>query len=301
MIERLLRLFPLWAIALSAIAYLQPAPFVDMKAGIIPLLTLIMFCMGLTLETDDFKRALAMPKLIITGLALQYTVMPATALLIAHLMQLDTALTIGLILVGSCPGGTASNVITFLAKGNVALSISLTSISTIIAVILTPGITWLLADTVIDVPTGKMLVSILQIVILPVTAGLLLRHFLAHQIKQIESYLPLVAVLAIIVIIAIITSLNAAQLSQMAFTVVLAVALHNALGLIIGYLTARKMGYSTRDCRTLAIEVGMQNSGLAVALAIKHFSATAALPGAVFSIWHNISGSILAGFWSRSR
>lgn len=301
MTDWIIRLFPLWAIALSVFAYLQPAPFTEMKAGIIPLLTVIMFSMGLTLNFDDFRRALAMPKLIISGLLLQYTVMPLSALLVAHLLNLDTALLIGMILVGSCPGGTASNVITYLAKGNVALSISLTSISTMIAVILTPGITWLLADTVIDVPASKMLISILNIVILPVTLGLLLKHFFASQISRVESYLPLIAVSAIILIIAIITALNADQFSQLAITVVLAVILHNSLGLLTGYLTARKLGYSSGDCRTLAIEVGMQNSGLAVALAIKHFSAAAALPGAVFSIWHNISGSLLAGFWSRSQ
>jgi BASS family bile acid:Na+ symporter len=128
-----------------------------------------------------------------------------------------------------------------------------------------------------------------------------LRHYFASRIQEFERYLPLLAVSAIILIIAIITALNADQLSHMAVSVLLAVILHNTLGLLIGYLTARKMGYSVSDCRTLAIEVGMQNSGLAVALAIKHFSAAAALPGAVFSIWHNISGSLLAGFWARSR
>jgi len=160
-----IRLFPLWAIALSLIAYNIPAPFAEMKSSIIPLLTIIMFSMGLTLSIADFKRILTMPKLIFTGLVLQYTIMPITALLLANLLQLDPALTIGMILVGTCPGGTASNVITYLARGNVALSISLTTLSTILAVALTPAITLLLADTAIEVPTGKMLISILTIVI----------------------------------------------------------------------------------------------------------------------------------------
>jgi BASS family bile acid:Na+ symporter len=297
--ELLTRLFPLWAIALSTIAYFFPAPFAELKPGIIPLLTIIMFSMGLTLSLDDFKRVLSMPKLIFSGLTLQYTVMPITALLLARLLQLDPALTIGLILVGTCPGGTASNVIAYLARGNVALSISLTSISTILAVVLTPAITLLISDTSIDVPAGKMLVSILYIVIFPVGLGLTLKHFYTDRIRTIEAYLPLVAICAIVLIIAIITALNVHQFSQLGLSVLLAVALHNLIGLIAGYSCAKLLGYDTKECRTLAIEVGMQNSGLAVALAIKHFSAAAALPGAIFSIWHNLSGSTLAFFWSK--
>ena len=295
------RLFPIWAIALSMLAYTMPAPFTELKPAIVPLLTVIMFSMGLTLSIDDFKRALSMPRLIITGLVLQYSIMPFAALAIATIFQLDPALTIGMILVGACPGGTASNVITYLARGNVALSISLTSISTILAIVLTPAITLLIADTSIQVPAARMFVSILYIVIFPVALGLALKHFFANRIKTVEHYLPLIAVAAIVLIIAIITALNAGQFSQLGITVLLAVVLHNAIGLLTGYGSARLMGYPARECRTLAIEVGMQNSGLAVALAIKHFSAAAALPGAIFSIWHNISGSALAFFWSKKQ
>jgi len=295
------RLFPIWAIVLSMLAYNMPAPFTELKPAIVPLLTIIMFSMGLTLSIDDFKRTLSMPRLIITGLVLQYSIMPFAALAIATFFQLDPALTIGMILVGTCPGGTASNVITYLARGNVALSISLTSISTILAIVLTPAITLLIADTSIQVPAARMFVSILYIVIFPVALGLALKHFFAYRIKTVEHYLPLIAVAAIVLIIAIITALNAKQFSQIGITVLLAVVLHNAIGLLTGYGSARLMGYAARECRTLAIEVGMQNSGLAVALAIKHFSAAAALPGAIFSIWHNISGSALAFFWSKKK
>ncbi|HHJ35039.1 MAG TPA: bile acid:sodium symporter family protein [Gammaproteobacteria bacterium] len=264
-----------------------------------PLLTIIMFSMGLTLSLADFRRALSMPKLILGGLALQYTVMPLTALMLARAFQLDPALSIGLILVGTCPGGTASNVITYLARGNVALSISLTSLSTVLAIVLTPLLTLLVADTSIEVPTGKMLVSILYMVIFPVALGLLLKHFFSSRVQAIEHSLPLVAVTAIVLIIAIITALNVTQLNQLSFRILFAVISHNLLGLLAGYYAARLLGYKSKECRTLAIEVGMQNSGLAVALAIKHFSAAAALPGALFSIWHNISGSALAYFWSK--
>jgi len=296
-----IRLFPLWAILLSATACYFPQPFIALKAGILPLLAVIMFSMGLTLTPDDFRRALCMPKLIISGLLLQYTVMPLAALFITRLLALNPALSIGLILVGTSPGGTASNVITYLARGNVALSITLTSFSTILAIVLTPAITFLLADTSLDIPAGKMLMTILYLVFIPVMLGLTVKHFFPAQISRIEPYLPLLAVCAIALIIAIITALNLDQLQRLSLTIILAVVLHNASGLIIAYFSARLLGYQTRECRTLAIEVGMQNSGLAVALAIKHFSVAAALPGAVFSIWHNISGAVLAYFWSRKR
>lgn len=295
----IIHLFPLWAILLSAVAYALPAPFIELKSSIIPLLTVIMFSMGLTLKLDDFKRALAMPGLITAGLVLQYSVMPATALLVTSVFGLEAALVTGFILLGSSPGGTASNVITYLAGGNVALSITLTSISTILAVLLTPWLTFLLADTSIDVPVMKMLVNILYMVIFPVSLGIVLRHFYASQIQGISQLLPLVAVTAIVVIIAIITALNKDNLGQTGLLVAAAVIAHNAIGLMAGYFTASLLGFEPAEGRTLAIEVGMQNSGLAVALAIKHFSAAAALPGALFSIWHNISGSILAFFWSK--
>jgi BASS family bile acid:Na+ symporter len=232
---------------------------------------------------------------------MQYSIMPLSALMIARLMQLDPALSIGMILVGSCPGGTASNVITYLARGNVALSITLTSLSTLLAIVLTPAITLLIADASIEVPAGQMLTSILYMVIFPVALGLMFNHFFAKQVTWMSASLPLLAVAAIVLIIAIITALNVNHSAQLGATVLLAVFLHNAIGLFSGYSGARMLGYSARECRTLAIEVGMQNSGLAVALALKHFSAVAALPGAIFSIWHNLSGSALAYFWAKDR
>jgi len=293
-------LFPLWAIALSTLAYLQPSAFTGMKPAIIPLLSIIMFSMGLNLTLSDFRQVLTMPGLVSSGLLMQYSIMPLAALLISQLLQLDPTLSIGLILLGSCPGGTASNVITYLARGNVALSITLTCLSTLLAVFLTPLLTLLLADTAIEVPAGQMLISILNMVILPVSAGLMLNHFFPQHIRSVSPWLPLIAVTAIVLIIAIITALNASALATLGLTVLLAVFLHNLTGLLSGYGVARLLGYPARECRTLAIEVGMQNSGLAVALALKHFSAAAALPGAIFSIWHNLSGSVLAYFWSRN-
>lgn len=258
-----------------------------------------MFGMGLTLQLSDFSYVLKMPRLIFAGIVLQYTIMPLTAVMLSSIMKLDPVLTAGMILVGTCPGGTASNVICYLARGNVALSITLTTISTLLAVILTPALTAELVSKSIHVPALDMLLSIFYMVIVPVSAGVLLNHVAGKILKPVSVFFPLVSVIAIVFIIAIIVSLNADNFQQTGPAVLIAVMLHNGAGLLLGYYSSHLLGYSPTECRTLAIEVGMQNSGLAVALAIKYFTATAALPGAIFSIWHNLSGSILAGFWSK--
>lgn len=296
--SRLTQLFPFWAIIISLLAWQYPELFRSYETWIVPLLSVVMFGMGLTLHLSDFSYVLQMPRLIFAGIALQYTIMPLTAVVLSDLMELDPVLTAGMILVGTCPGGTASNVICYLARGNVALSITLTAVSTFLAIILTPALTAELVSKTIDVPVLGMLLSILYMVIIPVSAGVLLNHVAGKILKPVRLVFPLLSVIAIVFIIAIIVSLNAQQVHQIGATVLIAVMLHNSAGLFLGYFTSRLLGYSPTECRTLAIEVGMQNSGLAVALAIKYFTATAALPGAIFSIWHNLSGSILAGFWS---
>ena len=297
-LSRLTQLFPLWAIVVSLLAWQYPELFRSYETWIVPLLSVVMFGMGLTLHLSDFSYVLQMPRLIFAGIALQYTIMPLTAVVLSDLMGLDPVLTAGMILVGTCPGGTASNVICYLARGNVALSITLTAVSTLLAVILTPALTAELVSKTIDVPVLDMLLSILYMVIIPVSAGVVLNHVAGKILTPVRPVFPLLSVVAIVFIIAIIVSLNAQQVHQIGATVLIAVMLHNSTGLFLGYFTSRLLGYSPAECRTLAIEVGMQNSGLAVALAIKYFTATAALPGAIFSIWHNLSGSILAGFWS---
>ncbi len=296
---RLTRLFPLWAVMASVLAWLQPQIFNSYSSWIVPLLSFVMFGMGLTLHASDFSYVLQMPRLVFAGVTLQYTIMPLMAVVHSAVMGLDPLLTAGMILVGTCPGGTASNVICYLARGNVALSITLTAISTLLAVLLTPALTYQLVSASIEVPAWDMLLSILYMVIIPVSAGVLLNHIAGRKLNPFNEVFPLLSVIAIIFIIAIIVSLNAANFQRIGVTVVIAVMLHNIAGLFLGYFTSRLLGYSPTECRTLAIEVGMQNSGLAVALAMKYFSAAAALPGALFSIWHNFSGSILAGFWSK--
>ena len=300
MINRLVQLFPLWAILLSVAGYLHPEWFVSLKVAIIPLLGLIMFGMGISLTTADFVNALKRPRLIALGIAMQFLLMPFYAWGIASVMSLSPLLLAGMVLVGSSPGGTASNVIAYLAKGDLALSITLTSISTLIAVVATPYLTLLYAGQTIPVDAVAMLLSILKIVLLPVFLGVMINTFFFKQVAIIKDVFPLVSVMAIALIIAIVVALNTGRLADIGLILLAAVALHNVLGLISGYSISRALGYDKKTSRTLSIEVGMQNSGLAVALASKYFGAAAALPGALFSIWHNLSGSLLASVWSRS-
>lgn len=291
------RLFPLWAVMFSFLAWWQPSWWLPLKPAILPLLAVIMFAMGLTLTAADFRRVLTMPLLVVLGLCLQFGLMPLLAWLIAQALALDPLLATGLILVGACSGGTASNVMTYLAGGDVALSISLTAVSTLLAVVMTPWLSWLYIDAAIEVPVWSMLQTILSLVIVPVAAGVALNRFLPRLVRPLQPLCPLLAMVAIIMMIAIIVALNESRMSSLSLVLLAAVVMHNLAGLSLGFLIARALGYSSVVCRTLAIEVGMQNSGLAVALALKNFTALAALPGALFSIWHNMSGAVFAAFW----
>lgn len=300
MLNRFNSLFPLWAIALSLVAYWVPSLFTGFTTSIIPLLSMIMFFMGLTLTATDFKRTLLTPKPIIIGVVLQFLIMPAVAFAIAWGLDLPPQIAAGLILVGCCAGGTASNVICYLARANVALSITMTMCSTLIGVVLTPFLSWLYIAASIDVDHLSMLLSIVKMVLLPVLAGVTINHYFTDVIRRIEDYLPTCSILAIVFIIAVIVALNQSQLTQIGLLTLLAVILHNGLGMLGGYTASRLMRLPETDCRTIAIEVGMQNSGLAVALALKYLSPVAALPGTVFSIWHNIVGASLASYWNKT-
>jgi BASS family bile acid:Na+ symporter len=299
MLARLTQLFPVWAVALSVIAYLQPHLFSPARGAIVPLLGLVMFGMGLTLTPANFAEVLRRPRLVGIGVVLQFGAMPLAAWLIGHALGLPPALLAGLVLVGACPGGTASNVICYLARGDVALSITLTAVSTLLAVVLTPALTWLYVGQTIPVPVTAMLWSICKIVLLPVAGGVLINRLAHDRLRAARRIFPLLSVMANVLIIAVIVALNSAHLAEVGMTVTAAVMLHNFVGLGTGYGCSRLLGCDRREARTIAIEVGMQNSGLGVALAVKYFSAVAAVPGALFSVWHNLSGSVLAGWWSR--
>jgi len=296
-----IQLFPLWAIICSAIAYFNPSLFASFKSGIVPLLMFIMLAMGLTLKPADFKRVIENKKAVGLGLILQFTVMPVTAFLLSQLFSLDTQMLIGMVLVGAVAGGTASNVLCYLAKGDVALSVTMTAVSTLVGVIMTPLLTNLLIGQNIDIPVLSMLSSLAKIVLLPLLAGITLNYTFSNIIAKIHNKLPIIAMLAIIFIISIIVALNQQKLQSLSLLIVAAVMLHNLIGLTLGYWAPKKLGFNEQVCRTVAFEVGMQNSGLAVALAIKLFTPAAAIAGTLFSIWHNISGSILAGYWQRKR
>ncbi|PVV15931.1 MAG: bile acid:sodium symporter [gamma proteobacterium symbiont of Ctena orbiculata] len=299
MINQITRLFPLWAVLFSLMAFGKPDLFIDLKPAIVPLLGVVMFGMGMTLTWQNFTAVLKRPAAIGLGVLLQYLVMPLAAWVIAELLGLPPYLMAGLVLVGACPGGTASNVVCYLARGDVALSITLTTASTLLAIVATPLLTWLYVGQKVPVPVVSMLWSIFKIVLLPVMFGVAVNTLFGRRLAAVKHIFPLVSVLAIVVIIAIIVALNEGNLATLGISLALAVMLHNLVGLLSGYWLPRILGMDDRICRTLAIEVGMQNSGLGVALAVKYFSAAAALPGALFSIWHNLTGSMLAGYWSR--
>lgn len=299
MIARLIQLFPLWAVLSSVVAYGCPPAFLPLQSAIVPLLGLVMFGMGVTLSWNHFVDVAKRPSVVGLGVLLQFLIMPAAGWTVARVFQLPPQLMAGLVLVGCCPGGTASNVICYLAKGDVALSITLTSMSTLLAVVMTPFLTWVYAGQVVAVPVGSMFLSILKIVIIPVILGVLINTYWGSRFVTVKQVFPLFSVFSIILIIAIIIALNRENMASAAATLVAGVVLHNLLGLAGGYWFSKGLGLGERDRRTIAIEVGMQNSGLGVALALQYFSPAAALPSALFSIWHNLSGSFLAGYWSR--
>ncbi|MBY8315452.1 bile acid:sodium symporter family protein [Vibrio fluvialis] len=299
MLRTITQLFPLWAVLFSLCAYFFPSVFVDLKSQIVPLLTIIMLAMGLTLKPKDFLNVVTNKKAIGIGLILQFSVMPLAALLVSLLLGFDPMLTIGMVLVGSVAGGTSSNVMCYLAKGDVALSITMTSISTLLGVVLTPLLVKLLAGQSVDVPAMSMLMSLVKIVLMPVSIGLLCNVLLHSLTEKLEPVLPLISMVAIVMIIAIVVALNASQLATIGPIVALAVILHNSIGLASGYWICRALGFNESICRTVAFEVGLQNSGLATALAMKFFTPASAVAGTIFSIWHNLSGSLLAGYWAK--
>lgn len=292
-------LFPIGAIVVSITAYLYPGLLLPYKPAIIPLLGVVMLGMGMTLRPEHFLEVGKRPAVIALGATLQFLLMPMIAFFVGLVLGLEQALLAGLVLVGACPGGTASNVICYLARGDVALSITLTTVSTILSVLLTPLLTWLYIGERVPVPVAKMMLDIFIIILLPVAAGVLANRYFGNYLQQLKRLFPYLSMGAIIFIIGIIVALNQPRIQTVAMAVMAAIFWHNLLGLAGGYYLARWLGLDERSSRTIAIEVGMQNSGLGVALAQSYFSAMAALPGAIFSIWHNITGSVLAGYWRR--
>lgn len=291
--------FGIWVIVFAVLGFSFPSLFSWISSYITIFLGIIMFGMGLTLQTDDFKELIRKPLYVIIGVIAQYTIMPLVAFGLAYGLHLPSEIAVGVILVGCCPGGTASNVMTFLAKGNTALSVAVTTISTLLAPILTPVLIMLFAKEWLPVSPGSLFISILQAVLIPIIAGLVVKIFFKKQVAKAVHALPLVSVIGIVAIVSAVVSGNRENLLQSGLLIFSVVILHNGFGYLLGFLCAKllKMDYASQ--KAIAIEVGMQNSGLGAALATAHFSPLSAVPSAIFSVWHNLSGSLIATYWSK--
>lgn len=289
-------------VAIIALIFPQPIHAAIPTSWVNTLLGIVMFGMGMTLKLSDFKVVFTKPKAVICGILSQFIIMPVLAFLLVTLFQLPTELAVGVILVGACPGGTSSNVMTYLAKGDVALSVGMTACTTIMAPFVTPALVLLLAGQTVDVSYVSMLVSIVQVVLVPIALGFVINYFFSKFAQAFSKALPLISVVAICLIIMAVVSANAAKLMTTGALVVAVVMLHNVCGYALGYLVGRLLGLTKEQMRTLSIEVGMQNSGLATSLATMHFAAMpmAAVPGTVFSVWHNISGAVYANILART-
>lgn len=292
-------LFPVWVLIAAGVAYLKPDLFVGMRPGIPWLLGLVMLGVGMTISLADLKRVFSRFHEVGIGVGAQFIVMPLAAFLIAMMLRLPPELAVGVILLGCCPGGTASNVIAFLARGDVALSVTMTATATLIAPVATPFLTWALAGSWIPVNALALFLDIVKIVLVPMLLGVTANHFLRGSIQRWREELALFSILCIVIIVAIVVALSRGRIADAGLLVAAAVILHNAFGLGFGYLLARLCRMGETQSRAVSVEVGMQNSGLASALAIAHFSPLAALPGALFSVWHNITGPALASYWGR--
>ena len=290
------KIFPAGAVLFSLYACIHPVWLNRLGFLIVPLLGAIMLGMGATLSLADFAKAIKKPKAVFIGLILQFLLMPLLACAVGKLLHLPYEQYLGLVMVGCVAGGTASNVIAYLAGGDVALSITMTACSTAAGVFLTPLISTLCLGKTVELPAIEMFKSILVVVALPVSLGLLINHLCRRKNELLNTICPIFSVAAIIFVIGIIVSLNVETLHQCGALVLAAVFLHNGSGMACGYLFSRLLKCDRKTSVTIAIEVGMQNSGLAAALSKQFFGVASALPGAIFSIWHNISGALLSGF-----
>ena len=276
--------FALWVLVFAGLAYVSPDSFKFFAPYISPLLGIIMFGIGLTLKASDFSEVFRRPMAVAIGTLGQFTIMPILAWLLCLIFNLPPDIAVGVILVGCCPGGTASNVMTYLARGDVPLSVTVSSLSTILAPIVTPALIYLFAHSWINVNPVAMFWSIIQIVI---------------KIDAAVTALPAISVIAIIMIVSAVVAVSQKKIAEIGLLVFAVVVLHNGLGLLLGFFLGKITGMDVAKCKALSLEIGMQNSGLGVALATAHFNPIAAVPSAIFSVWHNISGPIAAAIYRR--
>ena len=291
-----------FVILIAALALFVPSSVSWIKTSYVnTLLGIVMFGMGLTLKLEDFKIVFSRPKDVIIGCIAQFSVMPLLAFLLTKLFNLPVELAVGVILVGTCPGGTSSNVMTYLSKGDVALSVGMTGVSTILAPFLTPALTYVLAGQSVDVNMMNMFLSIIKVVIFPIVLGFVINKFFGKATQKLVKVLPLISVSAIVAIVAAVVSANSAKIMTCGLLIVAVVMTHNICGYLLGFGIGKMLHLDISKCKAISIEVGMQNSGLATSLAAVHFAQypLATIPGAVFSVWHNISGAIIANIYSR--
>lgn len=302
MIQKLTNAFPLWVLAASVLALIHPPIFTWFSGPLIPLgLGIIMLGMGLTLSLENFREVVRRPLWVFIGVFLQYTVMPFLGWSLSYLFQLPNPLAVGLILVACCPGGTASNVVSYLARVDVPLSVTMTAVSTLLAVLMTPALTAWLAGSRIEVNALGLFWSTVQVVILPIAIGIFLNRFLPKLTKQIVTFSPLVAVIFITLIVASIVGGGREQIIKSGFKLVLAVFSLHAFGFLLGYFFSRIWLRKVIQARTISIEVGMQNSGLGVVLARQNFTdPLVAIPSAISSVFHSLIVSLLAAYWRTS-
>ncbi len=290
--------FALWTILFAVLGFLFPATFKQLTPYIVVLLGIIMFGMGLTISGDDFREVIRRPLDVLIGVVAQFVIMPLLAVVLTKVIPMSPEVAAGVILVGCCPGGTASNVMTYLSKGDVALSVACTSVTTLLAPVVTPFLVWLFASQFLPVDAMAMFLSIVKVVLLPLALGYILQKLAPGLVKATIPVLPLVSVTGIVLIVAAVVGASKGAILQSGVLIFLVVMLHNGLGYLLGFFAARACGLSLAKRKAIAIEVGMQNSGLGAALATAYFSPLAAVPSAIFSVWHNISGALLANYFS---
>lgn len=293
--------FAVWVIIFAFLAYFSPDTFKFLAPYISILLGIVMFGMGLTLRAKDFSEVFIRPLDVLIGVLGQFVIMPLTAYGLCVILGLPDEIAVGVILVGCCPGGTASNVMTFLGKGDVPLSVTITSCTTVLAPLVTPALIYFFANQWVEVEPWAMFMSIVQIVVLPIVAGVIVNTLFGKYVREAVAVLPLISVVAIVAIVCAVVAVSQKQISETGLLIFAVVVLHNGLGLLLGFFLGKVFKMSLPKRKALSIEVGMQNSGLGVALAMAHFSPLSAVPSAIFSVWHNISGPILATIFANMK
>lgn len=290
--------FAVWVLLFAVLGFVFPETFKFFAPYIVTLLGIIMFGMGLTLSVDDFREVVRRPVDVGIGVASQFLIMPLLAVLLTKIIPMSPEVAAGVILVGCCPGGTSSNVMTYLGKGDVALSVACTSVTTLAAPLVTPFLVWFFASQFLPVDAWAMFMSIVKVILVPLALGVLAQKLIPNIVKAAVPALPLVSVTGIVLIVAAVVAVNKGAIATSGLLIFVVVVLHNGIGYLLGFTAAKLNGMSLAKRKAIAVEVGMQNSGLGAVLANAHFSPLAAVPSAIFSVWHNISGALLANYFA---